>query len=118
MRTESAWIDVHKRARTNAADRFGGHREIPWLGLCVVGCALCHPYLAKVLTQGETAAGAAANGSSAFAALKGLVGKGDDRVTTNPVTSTIDGPIHVTLSVASGGTVLVHEISPEHHTED
>jgi len=46
----------------------------------------------------------------AFDALKGLSGAWSGRVTTEPRNPEIEGPIEVTMRVASRGNVLLHEI--------
>jgi hypothetical protein len=45
-----------------------------------------------------------------FEALKGLAGAWSGRVTTEPPNPDIEGPIQVTVRVASRGNVLLHEI--------
>jgi len=47
-----------------------------------------------------------------FDQLKALAGTWRGSVTTSPPNPEIDGPIQVTMSVASRGNVLVHEIAP------
>ena len=47
-----------------------------------------------------------------FAALKDLAGTWNGRVTTDPANPNLDGPIQVTMRVASHGNVLMHEIAP------
>ena len=47
-----------------------------------------------------------------LATLKRLVGTWTGAVTTDPPNPEIQGPIRVTMHVASGGSVLVHEIAP------
>jgi hypothetical protein len=47
-----------------------------------------------------------------FGALKSLVGTWSGPVTTDPPNPEIDGPIQVTMRVASRGNVVVHEIAP------
>ena len=47
-----------------------------------------------------------------FDALKSLAGTWTGPVTTDPPDPDIDGPIQVTMRVASRGNVLVHEIAP------
>jgi len=47
-----------------------------------------------------------------FGALKRLAGTWTGRVTTDPRNPEIDGPIQLTMRVASRGNVLVHEIAP------
>jgi hypothetical protein len=50
--------------------------------------------------------------STSFRALKGLAGTWTGTVRTNPTNPDLDGPIQVTMRVASQGTALVHEIAP------
>jgi len=47
-----------------------------------------------------------------FAALRGLAGAWSGEVTTDPHKAEIEGPIQVTMRVASNGTALIHEIAP------
>jgi hypothetical protein len=49
---------------------------------------------------------------SSFDALKSLAGAWTGTVKTNPPNPDLDGPIQVTMRVASAGNVLVHEIAP------
>ncbi len=58
------------------------------------------------------AAFSAADAQLSFTALKHLAGGWTGAVTTDPPNPDIEGPIQVTLRVASRGTVLVHEIAP------
>jgi len=46
----------------------------------------------------------------AFDALKGLAGGWSGRVTTEPPSPEIEGPIHVTMRVGSRGNLLLHEM--------
>ena len=47
-----------------------------------------------------------------FEALRGLAGTWSGGVTTDPHNAEIEGPIQVTMRVASHGTALIHEIAP------
>ena len=47
-----------------------------------------------------------------FGGLKELAGGWAGTITSDPHNPDIEGPIQVTMSVASGGNALVHEISP------
>jgi hypothetical protein len=47
-----------------------------------------------------------------FGALKSLAGTWTGPVTTDPPNPEIDGPIQVTMRVASRGNVVLHEIAP------
>jgi hypothetical protein len=47
-----------------------------------------------------------------FRVLKSLAGTWNGRVTTDPANPDIEGPVQVTMRVASRGNVLVHEIAP------
>jgi hypothetical protein len=49
---------------------------------------------------------------ASFGVLKSLAGTWNGSVTTDPHDSDIEGPIRVTLHVASRGSVLEHEIAP------
>jgi hypothetical protein len=49
---------------------------------------------------------------TSFGVLKGLAGKWSGTVTTEPHNPEIEGPIQVTMRVASAGSALVHEMAP------
>jgi hypothetical protein len=50
-------------------------------------------------------------GQTSFGALKSLAGAWTGVVTTDPSNPDINGPIQITMRVASGGNALVHEIA-------
>jgi len=49
---------------------------------------------------------------TSFGALKGLAGTWVGQVTTDPPNPEINGPIQVTMRVASRGNALIHEMAP------
>jgi hypothetical protein len=60
----------------------------------------------------EGAVAANSDAKASFTALKGLAGTWTGQVTTDPPNPEINGPIQVTMRVASRGNVVVHEIAP------
>ncbi len=87
-----------------------GHRSL-LLVLCIAA-SMCRPAFAQNSAPKPKATPAKSNGEISFDALKTLAGTWNGRVTTNPPNPDIEGPIQVTLRVASRGNVLVHEIAP------
>jgi hypothetical protein len=73
---------------------------------------LCSLPLTPAPSPGQEAISAISAGQISFGALKNLAGTWTGTVTTTPPNPEIDGPIQVTMRVASGGSVLVHEIAP------
>jgi len=67
---------------------------------CIGALSLCDPALAQ------------SNAQVSFGALQTLAGTWTGTVTTDPRNPDIDGPIQVTMRLASRGNVLVHEIAP------
>lgn len=80
------------------------------LGIGVL--SLCRVTRAQNTSPGQPAIPATSEAQNSFAALKGLAGTWTGRVTTDPPNPDIEGPIQVTMRVASRGNVLVHEIAP------
>jgi hypothetical protein len=85
--------------------------------LCfVVFSPSCFPFAQSPSTQSHSASENALPANSdakvLFAALKGLAGSWTGQVTTDPPNPEINGPIQVTMCVASRGNVVVHEIAP------
>lgn len=75
------------------------------LSLCTVAVAQDH----DVQKQQPTPKSGA---EVSFDTLKTLAGTWTGQVTTDPRNPEIDGPIQVTMSVASRGNALMHEIAP------
>jgi hypothetical protein len=82
------------------------------LVLCVGVLSFSRPTLAQNSSPGPRAITAKSDGQTSFDALKSLAGTWTGRVTTDPPNPDIEGPIQVTMRVASRGSVLVHEIAP------
>jgi len=82
------------------------------LVLCIGVLSLCRPAFAQNSSQGPKTTPAKSDGQTSFDDLKGLAGTWAGRVTTDPPNPDIEGPIQVTMRVASSGNVLVHEIAP------
>jgi hypothetical protein len=61
---------------------------------------------------GKDAVAASSDAKISFATLTGLAGTWKGQVTTDPPNPEINGPIQVTMRVASRGSVVVHEIAP------
>jgi hypothetical protein len=82
------------------------------LVLCIAVLSLYRPTFAQNSSPGPDAIPAKSDGQTSFNALKSLAGTWTGRVTTDPANPDIDGPIQVSMRVASSGNVLVHEIAP------
>jgi hypothetical protein len=82
------------------------------LVLCIGVLLLCRLTFAQNTSPGQKAIPATSDVQISFGALKSLAGTWTGRVTTDPPNPDIDGPIQVTMRVASRGNVLVHEIAP------
>lgn len=80
--------------------------------LCIGVLSLCSLASAQDASPAQGPNPAKSNAQVSFAALKGLAGTWTGTVKTDPPNPDIDGPIQVTMSVASRGSALVHEISP------
>ena len=81
------------------------------LVLCA-GALSSHLALAQAVSPGRAAIAVESASQVSFSALKDLAGSWTGVVTTDPPNPEIDGPIQVTMRVASRGSVLVHEIAP------
>ncbi len=86
-------------------------RSLP-LALCIGVLSLCRSNLAQNSLPEPNAIPAKPDGQASFNALKSLAGTWTGRVTTDPPNPDIEGPILVTMRLASRGNVLVHEIAP------
>ncbi len=86
-------------------------RRLPWV-LGVGLLSLCRPALAQDSPPRRDAAQAKSSALTSFGALKGLAGSWTGTVKTDPTNPDLDGPIQVTMRVASQGNALVHEIAP------
>ena len=71
--------------------------------------SLCLPAHAQVPAQVRDTT---SNAAISFRVLKTLEGTWNGQVTTDPANPDINGPIKVTMQVASGGNVIMHEIAP------
>jgi len=80
--------------------------------LCAGLLAQCRPALAQAPSPGQDTIRAKREVQTSFSVLKGLAGKWTGSVTTDPHNPDIEGPIQVTMRVASRGSVLEHEIAP------
>ena len=81
---------------------------VPCVGLLLLG----GPALAQNPSPGHDATPAKSAARILFGALKGLAGTWTGTVKTEPTNPDLDGPIQVTMRVASQGSALVHEIAP------
>jgi hypothetical protein len=82
------------------------------LVLCIGVLSLSYLAFAQNSSLGQAANAAKSDAPTSFGALKTLAGTWTGSVKTDPPNPDLDGPIQVTLRVASGGNVLVHEIAP------
>ena len=82
------------------------------LVLCIGVLSLYRLTFAQNPSPGQKAIPAKSDVQISFGALKSLAGTWTGPVTTDPPNPDIDGPIQVTMRVASRGNVLVHEIAP------
>ena len=80
--------------------------------LCVGLLAQCRPTLAQAPSPGQDTISAKRVAGTSFDVLKGLAGSWTGSVTTDPHNPDIEGPIQVTMRVASRGSLLEHEIAP------
>lgn len=80
--------------------------------LCVGLLAQCRPAVAQDASLGRDTIPASREARTSFEALKGLAGTWAGSVTTNPHNPDLEGPIQVTMRVASRGNLLEHEIAP------
>lgn len=86
-------------------------RSLPWV-LCVGLLLLCRPAFAQNSPPGGDTTPATTRARVSFEALKGLAGTWTGNVRTDPANPDLDGPIQVTMRVASQGNLVVHEIAP------
>jgi hypothetical protein len=82
------------------------------LALCIGALSLPRPAQAQKPSPGPEATSAKSDAQVSFDALKNLAGRWTGSVKTDPPNREIDGPIEVTMRVASRGSVLMHEIAP------
>jgi hypothetical protein len=82
------------------------------LVLSIMACSLCCASFAQSHSAGREALLANSDAKISFGALMGLAGTWTGRVTTEPPNPEINGPIQVTMRVASRGNAVVHEIAP------
>ena len=80
--------------------------------LCVGLLAQCRPALAQDPSPGQDTIRAKREAQTSFGILKGLAVTWTGSVATDPHNPDIEGPIQVTMRVASRGSVLEHEIAP------
>jgi hypothetical protein len=80
--------------------------------LCIGVLSLSRLTLAQDPSRREKASSATSDAQVSFASLKSLAGTWSGQVTTDPHNPDIEGPIQVTMRVASNGNVLMHEIAP------
>lgn len=92
--------------------RPGFSREIAAVSALRWGAGVwsCYPYAGPSAKQEAHPAGS--DGQISVGVLKNLAGTWVGSVTTDPPNPDIEGPIQVTMHVASRGNVLVHEIAP------
>lgn len=77
-----------------------------------IRCAIAQNPSTQNASASDSVPAANSDANVSFAALKGLAGTWSGQVTTDPANPDINGPIQVTMSVASRGNVIVHEIAP------
>jgi hypothetical protein len=81
------------------------------LALCIAMLSLSAFTFAQSLSPTQ-ATPAKTDAQTSFDSLKALAGTWTGHVTTDPHNPDIEGPIQVTMRVASAGNVLVHEMAP------
>src|SRR5580704_1364578 len=90
-----------------------GYRCRPiWLVLLAAAQSLYLPAFAQVALPGRDTISMKAGAAMSFSVLKTLEGTWKGRVTTDPANPDINGPIQVTMHVASRGNIILHEIAP------
>jgi hypothetical protein len=89
-------------------------RLVKSLGLLLAAALFLagRPALAQDSTAARDTAAATTGARASFDVLKSLAGTWSGTVKTDPTNRDLDGAIHVTLRVGSGGSVIVHEIAP------
>jgi hypothetical protein len=80
--------------------------------LSIMALSQCCASFAQSPSAGEAALPANSDAEISFGALKGLAGTWTGQITTDPPNPEINGPIQVTMRVASRGNAVVHEIAP------
>ena len=80
--------------------------------LCIGVLSLSRLTLAQDPSRREKASSATSDAQVSFASLKRLAGTWSGQVTTDLHNPDSEGPIQVTMRVASNGNVLMHEIAP------
>jgi hypothetical protein len=70
------------------------------------------PAMAQSTPSGQDTVPVRRVAQASFGVLKGLAGRWTGSVTTDPHNPDLEGPIQVTMRVASGGSLLEHEIAP------
>ena len=86
-------------------------KPLPLL-LCIWVLSPCSPALAQKPSSSQGPIPAKSDAQVSFGALKVLAGMWSGVVTTDPPNPDLEGPIQVTMRVASRGSLLVHEIAP------
>ena len=86
-------------------------KSLPLL-LCIWVLSPCSSALAQKPSSSQEPIPAKSDAQISFGVLKGLAGTWTGAVTTDPPNPDLEGPIRVTMSVASRGNLLVHEIAP------
>jgi hypothetical protein len=86
-------------------------KSLPLL-LCICVLSPCSLALAQKSSSPQESILAKSDAQVSFDVLKGLAGTWTGAVTTDPPNPDIEGPIQVTMRVASQGNLLVHEIAP------
>jgi hypothetical protein len=80
--------------------------------LFILLLSTCSAALAQKPSSSQGPVPAKSDAQVSFGALKGLAGTWAGTVTTGPPNPDLDGPIQVTMRVASRGNLLMHEIAP------
>jgi hypothetical protein len=80
--------------------------------LCVGLLVPFRPAMAQGSSTGQDTLLVRREAQASFGVLKGLAGSWTGSVTTDPHNPDLEGPIQVTMRVASGGSLLEHEIAP------
>jgi hypothetical protein len=86
-------------------------RSFPFV-FCIAALLPCRTAFAQNASAGLQALPALTDSQRSFDDLKGLAGTWTGQVTTDPPDPEINGPIQVTMRVASRGNVVIHEIAP------
>ena len=86
-------------------------KSLPLL-VCVSVLLPCGSALGQELGLSQYIVPTRSEAHFSFDALKGLAGRWTGGVTTDPPNPDLNGPMQVTMRVASRGNLLVHEIAP------